>query len=303
MKRREIRGGLILVLLALASTEMGRPCVGAEVAGDQSRRAEAFHLYSMAQQSLLGRDYAEALTLMEQAAAQDDSPGLLLELAQLRFSLNDLDRAAALAERIVAADPKQVEAHKLLGDIYLSRGREGSDPEANLARAVDQLRAALEGDPADEEACRSLAEIYYRTGRLDETAVLLQTFARGRPLDQAMSLLLGKADLRTGRYAEAEAILTGIVARSPGNLEAVDALAALFEYQKKYDESIALYAGLVRHGSATAYLQDRIGSLHLLAGRYRDAIRELEEGQRLDPDDTRGLLALAQAYEGAGDTA
>ncbi|HEU4402986.1 MAG TPA: tetratricopeptide repeat protein, partial [Candidatus Polarisedimenticolia bacterium] len=85
--------------------------------------------------------------------------------------------------------------------------------------------------------------------------------------------------------------------------EAVDALAALFEYQKKYDESIALYVGLVHHGSATAYLQDRIGSLHLLAGRYRDAIRELEEGQRLDPDDTRGLLALAQAYEGAGDTA
>lgn len=300
MRRPSFVTGPILLAAALALPAWAR---AAESPGDVGRHAEAYRLYSLAQQSLLSRDYSGALEFLEQAAAHDDAPGLLLELARLRFTLNDLDRAEALAQRVAAADPAQAQAHDLLGDIYLSRAREGGDAEADVARAVDQYRAALSADPSDDDACRSLAELYYHTGRIKECADLLASFAGGATLTPAMSLLLGKADLRLGRAEEAERILTGVVARSPGNLEAVDALGSLYEYQKKYDEAIGLYGALLQSGPPTAYLRDRIGSLHLEAGHFKDAIRELEAAQALDPGDSRGLLTLAQAYEGAADTA
>ncbi|HXH27897.1 MAG TPA: tetratricopeptide repeat protein, partial [Candidatus Polarisedimenticolia bacterium] len=191
-------------------------------------------------------------------------------------------------------------AHRLLGDIDVARARAGVDPEANAARAIDEYRAALTDDPLDEDACRSLAELYYHSGRMDEGRQVLEQMASRRPLDGSMSLLLGKIYVRTGHYEQAEGLLAAVVAGSPLSLEAGDALGALYEYEKKYDEAIEVYTRLVDNGGATAYLLDRIGSLQLQAGRSDAAIRALEQGQTLDPTDTRGLLTLAQAYEGSG---
>jgi tetratricopeptide (TPR) repeat protein len=270
--------------------------------GPPDPRREAYYLYSLAQQALLHRDYRNALEQMERAAARDASPSLLLELAQLRYSLNDVDGAAALAEGVLARGADDPDLRRLLGDVYLSRAREGIDPETHLERAIESYAAALRQRPQDLEACRALAELYYHTGRLDEARQVLRTFAGTRTLDPPLALLLGKTELRTGRLAEAEELLTDLAARAPGNLEVADALAILYEQQDKYDEAIAVYRMLLGQGAGrAAYLHDRIGSLHLVAGRYQDAIRELEQARRLEPDDLRGLLALAQAYEGAGD--
>lgn len=296
--QRSRAAALLAVLACCASTSLAAP----EAGDARAPKREAYYLYSLAQQSLLERDYRTALEQMEEAAARDASPALLLELARLRFSLNDLDGAADLAQRI-RATADGAEPRRLLGDIYLSRAREGTDPEANIARAVDEYRAALAAAPEDEEPRRSLAEIQYHLGRFDEVRELLEESWRDRSLRPALALLLGKALVRTGRYTRAEEVLADVAARSPGNLEVSDALAALFEHQKKYDEAIAVYEGLSRSGGSEApYLKDRIGSLHFQAGRYREAIRALEEGRAIDPEDPRGLLTLAQAYEAIGGT-
>ncbi len=300
MTRRAGRLGAGAAALSLLVGGAPQAVPGAEASG--TRQAQAYQFYSLAQQSLLMRDYAGAVELLERAAVRDSSADLLMELAQLRFSLNDVGRAADLARQVAAANPGLGAPRKLLGDIDVSRAREGSEPEANLERAVDNYRAALVADPGDAAACQSLAEIYYETGRLEEAGGLLRTFSQAEPLDAGMSLLLGKVDLRTGRYEEAEQLLARIVERFPGNVEGADALAALYEYEKKFDKSIAVYTALLPNVPATAYLRDRLGSLQLRAGRFREAIAELEEGQRLDPGDGAGLLTLAQAFEAAGNT-
>ena len=289
--------------LAFASLCLLPAAALASEPGAQSRQAQAYRDYSLAQQSLLRRDYASALDFMERAASQDDAPDLLLELAQLRFSLNDLDRAQALAQQIVADHPEIADARQLLGDIDVSRARDGRDPEANIARAAEHYRAALDANPADRDACQSLAELYYQTGRLEEAGTLLRTFSKAQLLDPALSLLLGKIDVRLGRFEEAEDILLRIVERAPASAEGADALAALYEYQQKYDKAIAVYTALLKTVQPTAYLQDRVGSLLLRGGHAKEAVAALEEGQRLDPNDSAGLLTLVQAYDAAGDDA
>ena len=289
------------VALALVAPFGGAVFAAADLPGRDPVRPEAYYHYSLAQQLIMERDYLHALEQMEHAVARDSSPSLLMELAQLRFSLNDFAGAAVLAERVAASNPDMGDAHRLLGDIHLSRAREGTDSDAQIALAVEQYRAALRADPADQDACRALAELYYHTGRLKEAGELLVEFARKRALDGPLSLLLGKVYARTGRYPEAETVLRQVVVRAPGNLEAADALASLLEFEKKYDEAIAVYGMVLDANTESPYVRTRIGTLHLLAGRYKEAMRALLQAQAIDPADTRGLLPLAQAYEGAGD--
>ncbi|MGH9797628.1 MAG: tetratricopeptide repeat protein [Candidatus Polarisedimenticolia bacterium] len=306
MIRRGSAGALLLAArLAAVDASAGSAATGAPAGPPvpEPVRQEAYYLYSLAQQALLKRDYRAALEQLERAAACDASPALLLELARLRYSLDDLEGAAALGERIVALGADDVEVRRLLGDVALSQARGRREPGAELERAIGHYRAALRLRPEDAEACRALAEVYYQSGRLEETRALLREFARVRGLDPALLLILGKTELRTGRLAEAEEILADLAARAPGSLEVADALGALYEHQERYDEAIAVYTILLAHGAAgSAYVHDRIGTLHLLAGRAPEAVRHLEEGRRLEPDDPRGLLALGQAYDGAGQT-
>ncbi len=291
----------VAFVLALCPPTAGALFAGADPASRKPPRPEAYYHYSLAQQLIMERDYLHALEQMEHAVASDSSPALLLELAQLRFSLNDLSGASDLAEKVAASNPDMGDAHRLLGDIHLSRARDGADSNTQVTLAIDQYRAALQADPTNPEPCRALAELYYHTSRLKEAGETLVEFSRKRPLDSSMSLLLGKVYARTGRYAEAEILLRQVVARVPGNLEAADALALLLEFEKKYDEAIAAYAAVLEDDTDSPYVHNRIGTLQLLARRYKEAIGELLRAQALDPSDTRGILPLAQAYEGAGD--
>lgn len=305
------RGALAGVLPLLAHLAAGGTAAGtapaapppAASAAPEPVRQEAYYLYSLAQQALLKRDYRAALEQLERAAARDASPALLLELARLRYSLDDLEGAASLGERILASGADDVEVRRLLGDVALSQARGQRESGDLVERAIGHYRAALRFRPDDAEVCRALAEVFYQSGRLEETRALLREFAGIRGLDPALLLILGKTELRTGRLSQAEEILADLAARAPGSLEVADALGALYEHQERYDEAIAVYTILLAHGAAgSAYVHDRIGTLHLLAGRAAEAVRHLEEGRRFEPDDPRGLLALGQAYEGAGQT-
>ena len=288
------------LLLAVGGASALARASTADPTGRVPTQPEAYYHYSLAQQLILDRDYMHALEQMENAVAKDSSPALLLELAQLRFSLNDLAGAADLAEKVAASDPGLGEAHRLLGDIHLSRARDGGDAEKQVGLAIDQYRAALIADPIDKETCRALAELYYHTGHLKEAGETLTAFARNVPLDSEMPLLMGKVYARTGRYADSENILRQVVSRAPGNLEASDALASLLEFEKKYEDAIAIYEAVLDEDTDSAYVRLRLGSLHLLAEQYKEAIRELERARTLDPTESRAILPLAQAYEGAG---
>ena len=290
-----------MVVPALLAPPGGTCFAAPDLPVKEPARPEAYYHYSLAQQLIMERDYLHALEQMEHAVASDASPSLLLELAQLRYSLNDLTGAADLAQKVAATNPAMGAAHRLLGNIYLSRARDGSDSDSQVALAIEQYRAALQADPADQDTCRELAELYYHIGRLKEAGEALVEFGRRRPLDGAMSLILGKVYARTGRYAEAEIQLRQVAARVPGNLEAADALGSLLEFEKKYDEALAVYGAVLDADTESSYVRTRIGTLQMQAGRYKEAVRELLQALAIDPAETRSLLPLARAYEGAGD--
>lgn len=271
-------------------------------AASMSQSARAYHLYSMAMQSLLERDYAEAIGLLEEAMEREPAPDLLLETAQLYFSLNNVERATELAEFLLDKHPDHADAHRLLGDIYLSRAGEEPESADLLSRAIQEYTSTLAFDPGNRETSRLLAEIYYQTGRLEEAAGVLDRFAARFNLDPQQALLHGKILTQLGRYGEAKSLLEQVVRERPDSMEAIDTLAALYEYQGSFDAAIDLYRPILADVGKRGYLLERIGTLQVRAGHYEEAIVSLEEARQLQPDNGRTFIFLAQAYENIGDS-
>lgn len=266
-------------------------------------RPDAYYLYALAQQALLGRDYREALDLLTRAAESDPSPDLLLELGRLRYNLGDLDGAATLGGGLTRGGDRAVraDAHRLLAEVSIAKVRESQDPEASLAQAVGHYESALREEPGDAPTLEALAELHYRTGRLSAVVDLLKSRARHGPLEPPLALLLGKAAARTGQLEEAEAILLDLLRVDPGNLEAADTLATILVQDGRLEAAIGVYeAALPEEGNGRAYGRSRIGEIRMQDGNPQAAIRDLEEALAIDPEDMRARLLLAQAHDAAG---
>ena len=100
-----------------------------------------------------------AFDLLKAVEAQqpDDVPALV-QLAHLYDLRRDEDRAAALYERALRADPSQIAAANNLGAILLKRGR--------VADAIRLWSDALARSPGSEAARMNLALAQFRSGEL-----------------------------------------------------------------------------------------------------------------------------------------
>ena len=278
-------------------------CLTAAVAAEDpaaiGRRARAYELYGRAQWLLLERSESAAADTLDQAIASDPSPDLLLEAADLRAALGELDRADALVAQALAERPGWSAALVERAEILLARARDADDPQAYLDRAIDSYRAAAAAEPGSERTVRRLAELLARGGHPDEAIARLESFAGSGPLPEPLALLLARLYLHAGRLADAENLLR--TAAAGGGSEALDLLAGVYESQGQYDDAIALVAPLAGAGEGRAAIDQRLGRLQLLAGRARDAVPPLEAARDANPGDAKTLLLLTQAYEGAGD--
>lgn len=297
MKRRP---GALLAIAALVGA--AAPGVSAGESDDAGgRRAEAYLLYSRAQILLLEQREGEAQTLLDRAIERDPDPTLLLDAARVHLMAGDLEGAGRLTGRALAARPGWPDALAQTGDLHLARARTGRDVAEEVEAAIDAYHAALAADPANADVVRTLAELSVQVGRIDEARATLVDLAARRPLPNDLTILLARIEAETDREPDATTRLEALLRRAPGNAEAIEVLAGLYERQKRYDEAIGLYAPLIEDGGGRSGLHTRVGALELQAGKPRDAAQFLERGLALDPNDTTALLLLIQAYDQADD--
>ncbi|HVB47458.1 MAG TPA: tetratricopeptide repeat protein [Burkholderiales bacterium] len=127
-------------------------------------------------------------------AAQLSSRGN--ELAGLiEYDAGRFERASALLECALAADPNRATVHCNLGQCLQLLGE--------LDAAALHLSRALELAPGFRDAQRNLALVYYRAGDLGAAEALCRRTVLAEPDRAATHILLGEILLAQGRYAEA----------------------------------------------------------------------------------------------------
>lgn len=123
-------------------------------------------------------------------------------------SLTSVQILALIQERVKAA-PEDVQAYRMMGDIYASTG--------HLSRAEDAYRAGLALAPNDRELIEAWADARFKASQaIDvETSDLYNRAYRLDPMDHRVGYMAGIGLWLQGKKAEAEAIWTAVDRRVP----------------------------------------------------------------------------------------
>ncbi len=157
----------------------------------------------------------------------------------------DLEGARAAYERVIALSPGLAEARYHLALIQVAR----NDPNG----AAESLRAALESEPGEAEACFreavrlkpdhaqahfNLGDLLRDAGELDAAEAAFREAARIDPNYLHAFINLGATLHQKGEMEAAFEALQKALALDPASAEAHYSLGTVLESQRKYDEAI-----------------------------------------------------------------
>ncbi|MBL7004031.1 MAG: co-chaperone YbbN [Gammaproteobacteria bacterium] len=134
---------------------------------DKHINAPGNPLYDQAMQAYTAGDTQTALTLLNQALAEDPSNATLkIDIANIVFQQGDFDSAKALIKSLDHEHQRQDEVKELLAQITLKE-RLSDAPD------VAELEQRIEKDDADLEAHLQLSDVYAANGQAEQSLELL----------------------------------------------------------------------------------------------------------------------------------
>ena len=240
-----------------------------------------------------------------------DNPDVLFALGVLDLQANEPGRAALRFQALAGHEERRDDAAFYLAQIEESRGKTEAalrlyqDVTLGPNRFTARLRqagllgrlgrtdealvvlGALEAEGENDARQRSLveAEVLAAAGRLDEAMQVFDRALEGVGYDEA--LLYNRAMLaeRMGRLDRLEEDLRQILAREPGNVQALNALGfTLADRTDRYVEAHALIERALEVSPEDFYILDSMGWVLFKLGKPAEALPYLERAYQLRQD-------------------
>ena len=206
--------------------------------------------------------------------------------AVARLQQSDPEAAVIQLKNALREDPDNIEARRLLGEIYLDQGR--------FPEAVKELGRAHEAAP-NHESVILLGRALLGRGEAEQALELIDQ-AQGTDGDQARELALLRAEalLSQKRPAEARAALQAEIEANPLNIDVslADARISLAEGDVESAKIKVGRALEIDPGSITAWMLD--AQIKNGEGRYDDALASLDQLADLAPGSDRIKVMRAE---------
>ncbi len=212
---------------------------------------------------LLGRIYLRELGQGENGVSSTSPPG------------NVLDEAIAEFEKIVALQPKSVEDHMVLGQLYSVKHL----PD----KAEAEFKTAQTIEPESEQVVLNLTQLYAESGNLKQAAKTIEDV----PVDgrtPKMEFTLGALYEQMKQSKDAIAAYQRAEDMEPGDLQTMDALAQAFLSDDQLDEALKEYKALADadpENSLDALVH--IGEIERRQGNYEEALATIRKARKIDP--------------------
>ncbi len=229
--------------------------------------------------------------------------GVWLTLACLLWS-----RPAAAQQFDEAAAPNRARAyyHFTLAHMYEERGVLFNQPEM-LARAIEELRLALEYDPGSSYLSGALANLYARTGRWRSALEEAEAAIERNPDELGARRLLGRLYLgvlgSTNRTTAPEGLnetairtFEDILQRDPADLASYLVLAQLYRFSGDNAQSEETLKRALALQPDSSDVSTQLALLYVEVGDYSAAI-EILSRLTADDDDPDLLSTLAYSYQ------
>lgn len=308
-------------------------------------KAAAYYHYALAhlyeeQVTAYGRSEQANKAMEEYRLAIDADPSsefLTSGLAELYVKTGRIRDAVLEAQDILKKDPNNLEAHKLLGRIYLrSLGdmpSAGNGSENVLKLAVEQyqeivkiepnsvddhlllgrlyrldnesakaeaeLKLAVKLDPESEEAVTTLALLYTDEG---DTAHALQVLSAVPDTGRSAKLYaaLGATYEQRKDYKSAIDAYKHAITLDRDNLDAIRGLAENLLNDGQVDAALEQYKVIADANPEDAQTYLRISEIYRRQGKYDEALESLKKAEAMVPDALEVPYNVAVVYEAQG---
>jgi tetratricopeptide (TPR) repeat protein len=341
---------LFLVLgvasVAVAQTSQSTPATpeSGQSAPRKVDKAAAYYHYTLAHMyeemvTAYGRsDLALKATEEYRLAIEADpsSEFLTSSLAELYVKTGRIADAVREAQDIIKRDPTNLEAHKLLGRIYLRSlgdmpGGNGSDNILKLAieqyqeivkldpqsvddhlllgrlyrlgndmpKAEAELNTAIKIDPNSEEAVTTLAMLYTDEGDTAHALKVLSSIpdsARSAKLYSA----LGAAYEQRKEYKNAIDSYKHAIVLDRDNLDAIRGLAENYLNDGQLEAALEQYKVISDSNPEDAQTYVRIAEIYRRQAKYDLALENLKHADTLIPDTAEVPYSMAAVYQAQG---
>ena len=269
-------------------------------------RAAAYYHYTLAhmyeeQVAMYGRSDLAGKAIDEYRLAIEADPTseyLTASLAELYAKTGRIRDAVLEAQDILKRDPNNLEAHKLLGRIYLrslgdAQGGTGSDSVLKLA--IEQYEEIIKLEPDSVDDHLLLGRLYGRDNDLQKAESEFKTALKLQPDSEEAVTALAFLYTAEGDSARAAEILTR-VPDSSRSAKLYSVLGYTYEQQKDYKKAIEAYR------KAIALDRDNLDAIRGLAqnlmndGQTDAALEQYKIIADANPEDPQTLLRMAEIY-------
>lgn len=291
-------------------TPAEKPAQSPDSGGKKPDMAAAYYHFTMAhmyeeEMAAYGRSdlVSKAIDEYRQAIAADPSSQYLTSgLAELYSRTGRIRDAVAEAQDILKRDPQNLEAHRLLGHIYLrSLGdmQNGNGSDNVLKLAIEQYQEIVKLDPSSVEDHMMLGRLYQADNQVQKAEDEEKTAVKLAPdSEDAVMALAMLYDEQGETTKAAETLVT--VPENNRSAKLYSVLGATYDQQKDYSKAIDAY----RH--AVALDRDNLDAIRGLAdallnnGQTDKALEQYQVIADANPEDARTYIRMAEIYRRQG---
>jgi tetratricopeptide (TPR) repeat protein len=315
----------------------------AQPATTQPDHASSYYHYGLAkiyedQAVANGRqDLATQAIEQYKLALEADPDSVTLEngLANLYFRLGRIREAVSAAQEQINKHPDNVDAHMLLGHVYLRSLGDGQNPQSgemlqaaikeyetiaklkpddiethlllgqlyglahDSAKAETEFKAAQKVDPNSEEVVLSIARLYSEQGDLARAAKVIEdvpTDDRSARMDFALAGIYDQLK----QPKNAVKAYRAAVDEDPDNADAKRGLAAALAASGQMDEAAKVYAQILGSDPQDAQALIRQADIQRQQGHYEQALATLKKAATLVSDNVELSYNEALVYDALG---
>jgi tetratricopeptide (TPR) repeat protein len=244
-------------------------------------------------------------------------------LADLYFRINRVHDAEVTARTLLKTSPNDIDAHKLLGRIYLRQLGEGENgasaapPDNVLDQAIaefekivslepksvedrmvlgqlytvkhqpekaeEQFKTAQAIEPESEDVVLNLSRLYAESGDMQHAVKAIEAV----PVDgrtPKMEFTLGALYDQLKQPKDAIAAYKRAEDQEPGDLQTMDALAQALLNDDQLDAALKEYKDLASADPESAEAEAHVAEIQRRQGKYEDALATVKKARKLDPN-------------------
>jgi tetratricopeptide (TPR) repeat protein len=269
-------------------------------------RAEAYYDFVMGhyfaqeyQISSHSEDVNKAIDFLKKAFTLDPSSRQIGdELAEIYYQSQRIRDAVVEAQSILAKDPDNLPARRLLARIYVRTLGDMSDTSGQrdtLAHATEQYREILRLDPADNDAALWLARLYRLQNEQDKAEAVLRALLAREPANENGVEQLTQLLLDEGKSPEAVSSLQAILQRAPTPRlwellgDAYNQIHDLPNAEQAYRQALEAQPDDINH-------HKELAQTLLTEEKFPEALEQYQRLSQMDTEDPDNYLRLAEIY-------